>query len=263
MSPAPRASGESNLPPVPGAWLRPELVASWGEIAGVLLFFLAPFIIASAHGAAHGSRNHYIGDFISNHNLLLNGAAEAAILGLGLLYLRRRGWKPADFCIRPGLWSSLPAFGLVPLVMIANTTIVMGLFALLYFGQTGHLNVAGFAKFLAAQSPKLGGLHGIQLSWLVLVGAMVLNAYLEEIVCTSYAFNQFAARRGPLFALILVVFLRMCCHTYQGIVHVLGIGAVFLIFGLWYWRTRNVWTLILAHALLDIGSLSVVKLLAH
>jgi membrane protease YdiL (CAAX protease family) len=99
------------------------------------------------------------------------------------------------------------------------------------------------------------------LSWGVMVAAMVLNAFLEEIVCTSYAFNQFAAKRGPLFALLLVVLLRMACHTYQGPVHMLGIGAVFFVFGAWYGWRRNVWTIVFAHALIDLASMSFLKLL--
>jgi hypothetical protein len=31
--------------------------------------------------------------------------------------------------------------------------------------------------------------------------------------------------------LLLTVLLRMSCHTYQGPVHMLGIGMVFLLFG--------------------------------
>jgi len=89
---------------------------------------------------------------------------------------------------------------------------------------------------------------------------MFLNAYFEELTCTAYIFAQFAAKKGPLFALILTVALRMSCHTYQGVLSCLGIGAVFLVSGLWYWRTRNLWILILSHALLDIGSIGLVKL---
>jgi membrane protease YdiL (CAAX protease family) len=239
-------------------WLRPELVASWREIAGVLFFLLAPFAGMSAWAASRGSQAHYVQHFLSDRALSLNGALEAAILGLGVLYLHRCGWRPADLRIRPGLLSSLESLGLLPLAFAANTTVVFGLFMVLFLTQKSEPN---FLRFILEQSPQLTHLQLGQLSWSVLIVAMVLNAFLEEIICTSYAFNQFAAKRGPLFALLLVVILRMACHTYQGPVHMLGIGAVFFVFGAWYGWRGNVWTLIFAHALIDLGSLSLVKLL--
>ena len=240
--------------------LRPELVASWREIAGVLLVLLAPFVALSAIGASRGSQNHFVQTFLSDRALLLNGAAEASILGLGLVYLHWRGWKPADLHIRPGLWSSLHALGLAPLSLLANTVVVFCSFALLFLCQSRYHS---FLAFILASSPQMTHLHAENLSWIVLISAMILNAYLEEILCTAYAFNQFAARLGPRLGVGLTVLLRMGCHTYQGVVHAIGIGAVFLVFTLWYLRTRNLWTLILAHALIDFSSLGALKLLTH
>ena len=94
-----------------------------------------------------------------------------------------------------------------------------------------------------------------------LIAAMIFNAFFEELTCMGYAFTQFAAKRGPLFALFLTVILRMSCHSYQGPVHMLGIGVVFLLAGLVYWRTRNLWPLVIAHALIDIFSSALVKIL--
>jgi membrane protease YdiL (CAAX protease family) len=91
--------------------------------------------------------------------------------------------------------------------------------------------------------------------------SLILNAFFEELICTGYLFNQFAAKHGSLFALLLTVLLRMSCHTYQGPVHMLGIGVVFLIYGGWYWYTRNLWTLIFAHAFADFVSAGTLKLL--
>jgi membrane protease YdiL (CAAX protease family) len=241
-------------------FLRPDLIASWREIAGVLLVLLAPFVALSAFGASHGSQSHFVQGFLSNRTLLLNGAAEASILGLGLVYLHWRGWKPGDLHIHPGLWSSLQGVALVPLTLFANGLVVFSLFLALFLTQNRYHT---FLQFVIANSPHLHNLHAENLSWIILIVAMVLNAFLEEIICTAYAFNQFAAKLGPGLGLGLTVLLRMACHTYQGPVHAAGIGAVFLIFTLWYWRTRNLWTLIFAHALIDFGSLGALKIISH
>jgi membrane protease YdiL (CAAX protease family) len=249
-------SFHADLPP----FLRPNLIASWREIATVLLVLLAPFVAMSALGASHGSQTRYFQAFLSNRALLLNGAAEASILGLGLIYLHWRGWLPADLRIRPGLWSTLQAFALAPLTLVANTLVVLTSFTLLFLCQTRYPT---FLQYILANSPQVTHLHAGNLSWIVLIAAMILNAFLEEIICTAYAFNQFAAKRGPALALGLTVLLRAACHTYQGPVHAAGIGAVFLIFTLWYIRTHNLWTLIFAHALIDLTSLGALKLLSH
>jgi membrane protease YdiL (CAAX protease family) len=241
-------------------FLRPSLIAPWREIAAVLLVLLAPFVALSAFGASHGSQNHFVQSFLSNRALLLNGATEASILGLGLVYLHWRGWTPADLCIHPGLWSTLQAFGLAPLTLFANGLVVFALFLVLFLHQHRYPT---FLQFIFASSPQMAHLHAQDLSWIVLIAAMVLNAFLEEIICTAYAFNQFAAKLGPAPGVLLTVLLRMACHTYQGFVHAAGIGAVFFIFTLWYLRTRNLWTLIFAHALIDFSSLGAVKLLSH
>jgi membrane protease YdiL (CAAX protease family) len=242
------------------AFLRPALIVSWREIAGVLFVLLAPFALVSALGATHGSQSRYVQEFLSDRVLLLNGAAEASILGLGLIYLHWRGWTPADLRIRPSWSSSLQGVALGPLALIANGVVVFSVFIVLFLCQSRYHT---FLQFVLANSPHMQNLSAKHLSWTVLLGAMVLNAFLEEIICTAYAFNEFAARRGPGFALGLTVLMRMACHTYQGFVHCLGIGAVFFVFGLWYWRTRNLWTLIFAHALIDSISLGSLKLLSH
>ena len=240
-------------------FLRPELVATWREITGVLLVFLAPFAIASAWAASRGSQGRYIQHFLSNRALLLNGVVEAAFLGLLLVFLHWRGWKPADLRIRPSVGSTLLGLPLLPLTLFANGLVVFSASFVLYLTQHRYAN---FIQFLIADSPQLHHLHAGQLSWFVLASTMLLNAFLEEITCTAYAFNQFAARLGPFRGLILVVILRTACHTYQGGVHALGLSTAFLIYGLIYWRTRNLWLLIFAHAFLDFSSFAALKFIS-
>ena len=95
---------------------------------------------------------------------------------------------------------------------------------------------------------------------LLIFGESVINAYLEELVFMGYAFNQFAAKRSPLFALLVMVFLRMLLHTYKGPVDMVGIGAFSFAYGLWpYCYLRRLWPLILGHAFTDIVAFSALK----
>jgi len=237
-------------------WLRPSLVASWREIAIVLLLVTGPFLFNSALGAWKGTSNHYFSLILTNSKLLGNIAIQASILGLLLIYLQRRGWLAKDFKIRCGVLSSLQAIPLTLAMMLVNTLVVVGLYALLYLS---HSQSGKFLSFVAAHSQHVAP-HSIHVGWLVIITAMVLNAFFEEIICIGYAFNQFAAKQGPFFALLLIVMVRMAYHTYEGPIHMLGVGASFFVSGLVYWWTRNLWPLIVSHALIDLGSASFLKI---
>jgi membrane protease YdiL (CAAX protease family) len=251
----------ANLPPSiekdSPSWLRPELVASWREIIAVLAIFIGPFTWKSTWAIWHGSDKQYLNYFGSDYRLLINGAVEGVLLALFLSWLHWRGWNKTDFKIRPTWWSSVQAFFLLIAVQLGNVLVVLGLIILLFSLQPHGTQ---FLTYVADHNPKIN-LHNFHIRWATIVGTMTLNAFFEELICMGYAFNQFAAKLGTALALFLTVLLRMSCHTYQGPTHVMGIGVVFLIFGLWYWRTRNLWTLIFAHALLDTISIGLLKLL--
>jgi membrane protease YdiL (CAAX protease family) len=58
---------------------------------------------------------------------------------------------------------------------------------------------------------------------------------------------------------LLTDMVRMSFHIYQGALHMLGIGAVFLVLNGCYWWTRNLWPLVFAHVLIDILGMGVAK----
>ncbi len=238
-------------------WLRPTLVASWREIVLVILLLIGPAAWHSACAAWMGSSSHYISLLLTDSRMWSTGAKEGVMLAFFLVFLHWRGWKPADFRIQIGFWSSLQGLPLVLAMTLANLVTVSSTFFLLFKLQSKY---AHFLPFVAASNGQVATMHDVVISWFPMISAMILNAFFEELICMGYIFNQLAMRLGPALALFITVLLRMSCHTYQGGVHVLGIGVVFLISGLWYWRTRNLWTLIFAHALLDIGMAAAVKL---
>ena len=180
---------------------------------------------------------------------------EGPLLGLLFIHLHWRGWRCSDLKIKPTLVAGSQALGLVFAMALANFASVITGYVLWFMMQSSYHS---FGAFLIANSPHFK-LHSVHLSWLSVLPAMILNGFYEEITCMGYAFNQFATKLGPFFALVLTVLLRMSCHTYQGLVHAVGIGAVFFVSGLVYWWTRNLWPLILAHIIVDAVSMGVLK----
>ena len=238
-------------------WLRPELLRSWTEFLIVAALAMAIPIRNSTIAALHGSSSRFIDAMFSDHYLLWSITGEAIILALFLGYLGWRGWKPDDLRIRIGWLASFQGLGLLLLGYVAIIATFSILSGWAYSLQSTHHT---YSSFLAASSPHLPRQH-LHVSWIVIIVAMVINAFMEELICMGYIFNQLAARWNPGIALIGTVFLRMACHTYQDPMHLGAIGALFTLYAAFYWYVRQLWPLIFAHILMDVGVFGLLKLL--
>ena len=243
--------------PAGRGWLRPELLRSWGEFVGMTALVLALPIGNSTRGAFLGTSHNFMQLIASDRELIRSVVWEAAFLAFFLLYLSWRGWKVADLRVGVGLMTTLEGLGLYiagDIVAILALVVTIGLALAV---QTGQPNPAAFIASIEPHIPP----HSVHVSWLAIGAAMTLNAYFEEITCMGFIFAQVAERRGPAVALVVTVFLRAACHTYQDPFHLAGIVLLFTLYGLVYWWTRKLWPLIFAHLLLDIVSISLLKLL--
>ena len=233
------------------SWLRPAIIAQWPEILIVLLIVCGHPLYISTLLASRSEHGIYTGLFLSDSTLLTNLAYASGELALMLSFLHWRGWIPSDFKIKLSGWSSLQGFFLMISAFIGSIVIVFTI------SQVGHLHSFGSQTAIGHST----NTHIVSPSWVVLIAATIINAYCEEIVYVGYAFNQCVSRSGACFALLLTLLIRMSCHTYQGLIHMLGLGAVFLIFEIYYLFNRNLWPVILAHICFDIFALSYFKLI--
>jgi membrane protease YdiL (CAAX protease family) len=238
------------------SWLRPELMAPWWEMALVLVVMLGPFAYGSIHFALKSTSGDFLSAMLTNRSFLRQVALEAALLTLFLFYLRWRGWRVGDFKIRIDGTGTLIAPFLAVGAGLANVLTALALkVGVTWLSPHPH----GMAAALLAGSPHIPR-QSIEIAWsLILVGSSI-NAFLEELVFMGYAFNQFAARRGPLFALFCMVFLRMVLHTYKGPLDMLGIAVFSFVYGLAYQYLKRLWPLILGHAGIDIAAFALLKI---
>jgi membrane protease YdiL (CAAX protease family) len=238
-------------------WLRPELIAPWWEITLVLCVMLGPFAWSAIHAALHAQIVEFLDKLINTRGLARNTAVESGLLAVFLFYLNWRGWRPADFRIRIDWTGTLLALPLAIAAAFANiiTSIILQV-AIAELAPHPH----GLLAAIMANSPKVMP-HHIDLAWLAIVFGSTINAYLEELVFMGYAFHQFAAKRNPLFALLVMVFLRMLLHTYKGPAGMLGIGAFSFVYGATYLKVRRLWQLILAHIVTDVFAFTLFKML--
>ena len=218
---------------------------------------LGPFAYSSVHFAVKGSSENFIAHMLTDRSFLWQTALEAGLLTAFFFYLRWRGWTAADFKIRISWQGTL----LAPVVAIA------GGFANVVTSLVLKIGVAlvaphphGLLPALLAGSPHIAK-HSIEISWLLIFLLSTINAYLEELTFMGYAFQQFAAKHGPLVALLGMVFLRMLLHTYKGPLEMLGIASFSFVYGLAYIYLGRLWPLILGHAGTDIVAFSALKLM--
>ena len=236
-------------------WLRPVLITTWSEFIFITTLLLVLPIRGATLAALHGSGSRYMQLFLNNHRLTLTGIYEALALVLFLAYLRWRGWRMADLRFGFAGWSTVQALGLFVLAqVVAITTLFASLGMLWYFHRP---NVSLFA-LLWNISPHIRP-HSIHVDWSAIFFAMIVNAFLEEIACMGYVFNEVAARWGPMPAIVFTVFVRAACHVYQDPLHVASIAALFTVYAVWYCFLPKLWPLVLAHILLDVGSLGFLK----
>jgi membrane protease YdiL (CAAX protease family) len=237
-------------------WLRPELMAPWWEIVLVLAVMLGPFVYGSTHFALESRSSDFISHMVSNRGFLRQGALEAGLLAVFFSYLRWRGWAVADFKIRIDWKGVLIAPFLAVGAGLANVVTAVTLKVSVAW-MAPHPN--GLVSALLTGAPHIPG-HSVEIAWVLIFALSIINAFLEELVFMGYAFHQFAARRGPLFALMCMVFLRMLLHTYKGPLDMLGIAAFSFVYGLAYCYLRRLWPLILAHAGTDLIAFAALKI---
>jgi membrane protease YdiL (CAAX protease family) len=237
-------------------WLRRELIAPWWEIVLVLAVMLGIPAYSSAHFAMANRSDDFIKHMLTNPSFLHQIAWEGGLLVLFFFYLHWRGWTTGDFKI--GIdWRGTQ---IAPFLAIAAglagiiTTLALKIGILLY---APHPH--GVLATWIAQAPHTSR-HSIDVAWTLILVGSTINAYFEELVFMGYAFNQLAAKRSPLFALLVMVFLRMLLHTYKGPIDMIGIAAFSFAYGLAYCYLRRLWPLILGHACTDLVVFSLFKI---
>ena len=235
--------------------IRPELIVPWWEIIAVAVPMLGVGISFSAYyGFTHPSGSFYL--LVSDRFFLFNGAFQSFMLACFLLYLRWRGWRPGDFRVRIGWMASLR--GLELLVFTYGGFFAVTEFSRLMIWVMGPTPY-GFLTRLFVPVHVAIPPDGFHLAWATLVAGTLLNAFYEELVYMGYGFNLWAAKYGPRTAVLFSILARLSVHTYQGTEHILPIGVWAVIFGVWYRYHRKVWHLIVAHLMIDLISVGLLK----
>jgi membrane protease YdiL (CAAX protease family) len=218
-------------------WLRSLPLAS--EVTLVLLVAFGLSIPVSL-AALFGGLPSEAGAPITNQALLTLALYEFVILVVLTAFLRLRGWTLE----RLGLWPT-----------VRDSLVGCALAVVAYLGYALLEFAAGSLWPQLAQAAKASHLVGADLSWGSVLLVSAVNPLFEELFLCGYVIAALRERIGVTAAINVSVGVRVFCHFYQGALGVLGIVPVALLFAYWYARSGRLWSLIVAHAILDVTAL--------
>jgi len=155
---------------------------------------------------------------------------EMAILGIVLWIGRLRGWSLTTFGSRISWKNTGAGFLLFVVVVLAMAAIDVPL-----------------THVIHPQEPQITA-NGLTLPFIILLS--LVNPIFEEVLEAGYLIHVLK-RFGMWPAILASGLLRGILHMYQGAVGAAALFTFGTIFALVYWRWRQLWPLIVAHALDD------------
>ena len=148
---------------------------------------------------------------------------------------RIRGWSFRSFDLRPA-WRSTGAGILLLLAIVSVRYAGAALTNAIFPGAVHLLPVAS------------------HVSLPLLILTLAINPVFEEMIETGY-FVQSLQRYGMWAAVLASALFRAFLHAHLGINAIVVVFPIGLIFGVFYWRRRQLWPLVVAHALFDLYAL--------
>ena len=165
---------------------------------------------------------------INNYRLFEGPIIELILLSIVLWIGRIRGWSLATFGFKIS-WKST-AGGL--LLFVIAEVVLWGVWTC-----TEAIHVQPLRVIFDGTAP-------------FILFCSVINAVFEEVLEAGYLISALS-RFGMWPAILAGAIFRACYHLFIGLNTAMGLFAFGLVFGWVYWRWRQLWPLVIAHALAD------------
>ena len=177
---------------------------------------------------------------------ILNQIGPLALVGY-VLFRQGRGLSAIGLSFS---WKALPISAALFTAAFLASSLWQMLIGLIYRSVSGspfHLHHAN-----------VGFLHGRDQGWSLplLLVYVLINPIKEELIARAYTMSEVHSLTGRWWtAVVTSVALQVSYHFYQGIPAALSYVALFLVFSLYYARTRLILPVILAHLYFDLLAL--------
>jgi membrane protease YdiL (CAAX protease family) len=147
------------------------------------------------------------------------------------------GWNPE--------WADVPRAALLLLITRAGTYAVLLSFQRYYLLYHGH--------YLPSKS--LGSTLGFGVTFLS-IAFVCVNPFFEELIVRAFTMSEIVNLGGsPWLAIAVSVVAQMSYHLYQGLLRGIGLTILFVVFSIYYARSRKIVPVIIAHLVLDLSAL--------
>lgn len=166
---------------------------------------------------------------------------EASALFLLWYVMGRQGKTRAEIGWNPQATDIARAIGLFLLVTAAYWFVYYQV-QFLYYAHSGH--------YLVGRS--LQSVLGLRLSFLWVAYAC-LNPFYEELIVRAYTMSEILNLGGSrTLAATVSVTVQLSYHFYQGPVNVLWLAPGFVVFSIYFARTKRIFPVILVHLVMDL-----------
>lgn len=175
------------------------------------------------------------------------GALLGELISLSVLWFvlseHKRTWREIGWT--PQWMDLLRAAGVI-LISSGGRRVVVVLFQSFFQLLTGHY----------VQPRSVHGVIGAGISVLTIL-FVIVNPFFEELIVRGYTMTEVTGLGGSRNVAILVsVVVQMSYHVYQGLLHCVGLTAVFLVFSIYFSRTRRIVPVVIAHFWSDVWALA-------
>ena len=96
-------------------------------------------------------------------------------------------------------------------------------------------------------------MHGLGIGISGLSIALVcLNPFFEEFIVRGYLMSEiFDLGGSSVLAVLISISVQMSYHLYQGLANAVVLTAVFAVYSIYFWKTRRIAPVVLAHFCMD------------
>lgn len=173
----------------------------------------------------------------TNDSLIGLVLVELVLFAVLVPFLKVRGWTRSAVGLSPTLSQTL-----------MGAALAIG--ALVIFALTNALAYGSVAE----PNPNPAMQQAADVTLAAILAVSLVNAAYEEILVTGYLISAIKEKWPATYAIAFSTGLRGLYHLYQGPVAAVAIGAMGLMFAIYYVRTGKLWPLIVAHFMLDVLS---------
>jgi membrane protease YdiL (CAAX protease family) len=219
---------------------KPSNRLRWFELVLVLVVAFGNALAVSIFTVLTRTTSLYSGSSFSSLGFV-GVIQEIPPLALLVYVLLRQGRTLKDLGLR-FKWTDLPFSFLLFFCAVVVELILWQVFARTWLAVSGHIpdTTQRNIEFVTA---------GLSVWTLILI---LINPVFEELIVRAYLITEVGSLTGSAVVAVAVsVVLQTSYHLYQGVVPAILYSALFLVFSIYYVKTRRILPVILAHFYFD------------